>query len=106
MGFRRNVSLGEVGSKRPPCQRYSIVWVPRELIAEDAARRAGRALLREFLHPQIGRPLCRVFALGGDTWPERVIAADLLHEELGAGGVHLVAEASDPIRVHRASAAA
>ena len=67
---------------------------------------AGRTSLREFLYPQIGRPLCRVFALAGDTGPERVIAADLLYEELGAGGVHLVAEASDPIGMHRASAAA
>ena len=57
--------------------------------------------MREFLHPQVGRPLCRIFALAGDTWPELVIAADLLHEELGATGVHLVAEASDPIRMHR-----
>jgi hypothetical protein len=65
-----------------------------------------RTSLREVLHPQIGRPLCRVFAFAGDTWPERVIAADLLHKELGAGGVHLVAEASEPIRMHRASAAA
>jgi len=62
--------------------------------------------LREVLHPQIGRPLCGVFALSGDTRPERVIAADLLHEELGAGGVHLVAEASDPVGMHRASTAA
>jgi hypothetical protein len=38
--------------------------------------------------------------------PLPVIAADLLHKELGAGGVHLVAEASEPIRMHRASAAA
>jgi hypothetical protein len=31
-----------------------------------------------------------------------VIAADLLYEELGAGGVHLIAEASKPIRMrHR-----
>jgi hypothetical protein len=35
-----------------------------------------------------------------------VIAADLLYEELGAGGVHLVAEASHPVRMHRASSAA
>ena len=40
------------------------------------------------------------------TLGQSVIAADLLHEELGAGGVHLVAEASDPIRMHWASAAA
>jgi hypothetical protein len=60
-----------------------------------------RTSLREVLHPQIGRPLCRVFAFAGDTWPERVIAADLLHKELSAGGVHLVAEASEPIRMHR-----
>ena len=66
----------------------------------------GRTSLREFLYPQIGWPLCGVFALAGDTSPERVIAADLLHEELGAGGGHLVAEASDPIGMHRASAAA
>jgi N-terminal domain of anti-restriction factor ArdC len=65
-----------------------------------------RISLREFLHAQIGRPLCRVFAFAGDTWPERVIAADLLDEELGARGMHLVTEASDPIRMHRASAAA
>src|SRR5215813_1900160 len=31
--------------------------------------------LRAVLHPQIRRPLCRVFALAGDTWPEHVIAA-------------------------------
>ena len=62
--------------------------------------------MREFLHPQIGRQLCLVFALAGDPWPLRVIAADLLREELGAGGVHLVAEASDPIRMHQASVAA
>jgi hypothetical protein len=62
--------------------------------------------LWEFLHPQVWRPLCRVFALAGDIWPERVIAADLLDEELGAGGGHLVAEASDPIRMHRARSAA
>src|SRR5215471_3397282 len=49
---------------------------------------------------------CGVFALTGDTRPECVIAADLLHEELGAGGVHLVAEASDPVGMHRASTAA
>src|SRR4029077_14989304 len=73
----------------------------RERIGEDAVRLAGRTLLREFLHPQVGRPLCGIFALAGDTWPELVIAADLLHEELGATGVHLVAEASDPIRMHR-----
>jgi hypothetical protein len=60
---------------------------------------AVRNSLREFLYPQIGRPLCRVFALAADTRPERVIAADLLHEELGASGVYLVAEASDPIRM-------
>ena len=59
---------------------------------------AGRTSLREFLHPQIGRPLGRVFTLADDAWPERVITADLLHEELGAGGVHLVTEDSDPIR--------
>jgi hypothetical protein len=35
-----------------------------------------------------------------------VIAADLFHEELGAAGVHLVAQASEPIRMHRASAPA
>jgi hypothetical protein len=81
-------------------------WSSYELIEEDAARRAGRASLREFLHPQIGRPLCLVFARAGDPWPQRVIAADLLHEELGAGGVHLVPEASDPIRMHQASVAA
>ena len=57
---------------------------------------AGRTSLREFLYPQIGRPLCRVFALAADTWPERMIAADLIHEKLGAGRAHLVAEASDP----------
>ena len=62
--------------------------------------------MREILYPQIGRPLRWIFALAGDTWPERVIAADLLDEELGAGGRHLVAQASDPIGVHRASAAA
>ena len=62
--------------------------------------------LRDLLYPQIGRPLCWVFALTGDTWPERVIAADLLDEELGADGGHLVAEASDPIQMHRASDAA
>ena len=67
---------------------------------------SGRSSLREFLHPQIGRPLYRVFALAGDIWPERVIAADLLDEELGAGGVNLVAKASDPIRMHWASATA
>jgi len=66
----------------------------------------GRTSPREFLYPQIGRPLCRVFALAADTWPERVIAADLLYVHLSAGGVHLVAEASDPTRMHRASAAA
>jgi len=47
-----------------------------------------------------------VLAFAGDTWPERVIAADLIDEELGAGGMHLVAKASEPIRMHRASAAA
>jgi hypothetical protein len=62
--------------------------------------------MREILYPQIGRPLRWVFALTGDTWPERVIATDLFHEEFGAGGGHLVAEASHPIRMHRASAAA
>jgi hypothetical protein len=62
--------------------------------------------LRDLLYPQIGRPLRWVFALAGDTWPERVIADDLLDEELGAGAGHLVAEASNPIRMHRASAAA
>ena len=45
-----------------------------------------RTSLREVLHPQIGWPLCRIFALAGDTWPERVIAADLLHEDLGDNG--------------------
>jgi hypothetical protein len=35
-----------------------------------------------------------------------VIAADLLQEELGANGVHLVTKASDPIGMHWASAAA
>ena len=78
----------------------------RELIEEDAAGCAGRISLREVLHPQIGRPLGRVFSFAGDTWPEHVIAADLFHEELGAGGVHLVAEASEPIRMHRACTAA
>ena len=57
----------------------------------------------EVLHPQIDRPLSRVFALAGDIRPERVIAADLLYAERGAGGVHLVAEALHPIRVRRAS---
>jgi hypothetical protein len=66
---------------------------------------SGKEFIAEFLHPQISRPLGQVFALAGDTWPERVIAADLLHEELGAGGVHFVAEASHPIRMHRARAA-
>ena len=58
---------------------------------------------REVLHPQISRPLSRVFALASDIRPERVIAADLLYAERGAGGVHLVAEALHPIRVQRAS---
>ena len=62
--------------------------------------------MRKFLHPQIGRPLCRVLAFAGDTWPERVIAADLLYEELGASGAHLVAGVSEPIRMYRAGAAA
>ena len=53
---------------------YDCFGPPRE------PRDAGRTSLREFLYPQIGRPLCRVFALAADTWPERVIAADLLHE--------------------------
>jgi hypothetical protein len=53
---------------------YDLFGPPRE------PRDAGRTSLREFLYPQIGRPLCRVFALAADTWPERVIAADLLHE--------------------------
>jgi hypothetical protein len=66
--------------------------VAGELI--EPAGSAGRTLLRQFLHPQIDRPLCRVFALAGDTSPKHVIAADLLDEELGAAGVHLVAEAS------------
>ena len=57
---------------------------------------AKRTSLREVLHSQISRPLHRVLALAGDTWPERVIGADLLHKELGAGGLHLVAKASDP----------
>jgi len=67
---------------------------------------AKRTSLREVLHSQISRPLHRVLALAGDTWPERVIGADLLDEELGPGGVHLVAQPSEPIRMHRASAAA
>src|SRR5262249_42129060 len=67
---------------------------------------AGRASLREFLDPQIGRPLRRVFALAAYTWPERVIAADVLYEDLGPGGPPLAADASAPIGMHRASAAA
>ena len=47
---------------------------------------SGRTSLREVLHPQIGPPLCRVFALAGDTWPGRVIAVDLFHEDLGDNG--------------------
>ena len=83
------------------CKRYSIALVPsHERIKDNATRLAGSISLREVLHPQIGRPLCRVFALTADTWPERVITADLLHEELGAGGVHLIAETSAPIRMH------
>jgi hypothetical protein len=62
--------------------------------------------LREILHAQIGRPLRRIFALAGDTRPQRVIAADLLDEVPGPGGERLVAEAAEPIRMHRASAAA
>ena len=30
-----------------------------------------------------------------------MIDADLIDEELGAGGMHLVAKASEPIRMHR-----
>jgi hypothetical protein len=60
----------------------------------------------EILDPQIGRPLGRVFALAGDTRPERVIAADLFHEEPRAHGVHLLAQAPEPSWMHRASAAA
>src|ERR1700737_1344674 len=55
------------------------LWV-RLLSPPREPHDAGRTSLREFLYPQIGRPLCRVFALAADTWPERVIAADLLHE--------------------------
>ena len=62
---------------------------PSRLVGTDNSNRFGpprephdaeRTSLREFLYPQIGRPLPRVFALAADTWPERVIAADLLHE--------------------------
>src|SRR5262249_48110611 len=69
------------------------------------ATRATDPSSREGLQPPIRRPLCGVLALAGDIRPQRVIAADLLYEELGAGGVHLVAEASNPIRMHRASSA-
>ena len=55
--------------------------------------------MRQVLHPQIGRPLCRVFALAGNAWPERVIAADLLHEEPDAGGLRLVAELGEELNV-------
>jgi hypothetical protein len=102
------VSPGTDGSNPSPSAAESVsagqgplcrfVLVPRRTMS-------GKEFIAEFLHPQISRPLGQVFALAGDTWPERVIAADLLHEELGAGGVHFVAEASHPIRMHRARAA-
>ena len=41
-----------------------------------------------------------------DSWPLCMIAPDLLHEELGAGGVRLVAEVPDPTRMHQAGTAA
>jgi hypothetical protein len=46
--------------------------------------------------------LCRVFAFAGDTWPERVIAADLLHEELGsvATSILVIAPTLLPPTVH------
>jgi hypothetical protein len=43
----------------------------------------GKASSEEVPRPQVGRTLCRVFSLAGDTWPEQVIAADLLHEDIG-----------------------
>jgi hypothetical protein len=92
-------SSGESGANSV---RTSVATILESATAADSlAVQPGehRTSLREVLHPQIGRPLCRVFAFAGDTWPERVIAADLLHKELGAGGVHLVAEASEPIGV-------
>src|ERR1700730_11091504 len=78
-------SSGESGANSV---RTSVATILESATAADSlAVQPGehRTSLREVLHPQIGRPLCRVFAFAGDTWPERVIAADLLHEELGAG---------------------
>jgi hypothetical protein len=98
-GWNPVSSSGESGANSV---RTSVATILESATAADSlAVQPGehRTSLREVLHPQIGRPLCRVFAFAGDTWPERVIAAHLLHEELGAGGVHLVAKASEPIRM-------
>src|ERR1700730_11757119 len=77
-------SSGESGANSV---RTSVATILESATAADSlAVQPGehRTSLREVLPPQIGRPLCRVFAFAGDTWPQRVIAADLLHEELGA----------------------
>src|SRR3984893_898468 len=90
-------SSGESGANSV---RTSVATILESATAADSlAVQPGehRTSLREVLHPQIGRPLCRVFAFAGDTWPERVIAADLLHKELSAGGVELWPEVGDGV---------
>src|ERR1700730_11105903 len=74
---------------------YRLIAYPK---TTPVGRKSGPHVSGESDFNQVPRP-CRVLALAGDAWPEHVIAADLLHEELGAGGVHLVAEASHPIRM-------
>jgi hypothetical protein len=67
---------------------------------------SGKDFIAEIPAPTNRPAMCRILALPDDTWPERVIAVDLLYEELGDGGAHLVAEASEPIRMYRAGVAA
>src|SRR5215813_4736512 len=67
--------------------------IPRANCPRRRRTMSGKDFIAGSPAPQIGRPLCRVFALAGDTRPERVIAADLLHEEIrrrcapGRGGL-------------------
>ena len=66
-------SSGESGANSV---RTSVATILESATAADSlAVQPGehRTSLREVLHPQIGRPLCRVFAFAGDTWPERVM---------------------------------